>query len=171
MSSAVLLAVMVVLVAVGQAAASPLFTAADAAPAFGVVFLALLTVYRGTRVGMVMTPLLAIAEAWLRGLEPGILLLAYAPVVPLAASVTGTAWPLLGPGLRLTGAVVAAGAWARLLGAAIVVLGGASTDVSTFVFALIVPGALVDALLTLAVYLPLRAGIGEPGRRSWLSWR
>ncbi len=171
MNSVVAVGLAVLFIAVGQTAAAPLFTAANAAPAFGVVFLAVLTVFKGSRTGMIATPVLAIAEAWLRGLEPGVLLVAYAPVVPLADLASRGGRPLFGPGVRLTGAVLLAGAWARSTALLVVVLGGASVGVSAVVFQLLVPGALIDMLLVAAVYVPLRVGIGEPGREPWMSWR
>ena len=106
-----LLAIGILFVAVAQSSAAPLFTLSAAAPAFAVLFLGILCVYRGATVAMVATPLVAIAEAWLRGLEPGLLLLAYVPVVPLIDYSRGMAQPVFGPGVRLVAMVLMVGAW------------------------------------------------------------
>jgi len=170
MIRALALAAATIIVAVCQASAAPLFSVAAATPTVVLVFLGLVALYRGETTAMVITPAVAVAEAWTRGLSPGLLLVAYVPLVPLLGAFDPRGLPLLGPGGRLLGAVAVTGAWARVLAAGSVVLAGASFAPGDIVGRLLLPGILLDLALAGTVYGVFRVALGEPGRRSF-GWR
>ena len=96
--------------------------------------------------------------------------LTYLPIVPLIDISRDRGQPLLGPGIRLVATVLVVGAWGRVVGAALVAVGGASITFWDMLVLLLLPGAFVDLVLSSLVYAFCRTGFGEPERETWLTW-
>ncbi len=159
------------LAAAVQSSAAPLFALSAATPAFALLVLGLLTIFRGQTTAMVATPVLAVAEAWARGVEPGLLLLAYFPLVPLVDVLRERTLSVSGPGLGLLLAVLLTGVWARSVIAVAAIVDGSSASALDVIALLVLPGFVLDLVITLITYSIVRPIFGEPGGRPGLSWR
>jgi len=148
-------ALLLVIAAVAQVTVSPRFPIEAAIADITLVTLVLSAAFAGPRVAMLAIPFAAICLGFTTGREPGLLLLAYLPILPLARWLETMAVPL--PDYwRVAAVTLATGAWARVLLAIGAVVGGASPDMVALITIIVIPGALLDwALLTVA-YLPHR---------------
>jgi hypothetical protein len=118
-------------------------------------------------------PLLAVMLGFLSDRSPALLLIAYLPVVPLAAWLEGANAPVGAYG-RFAGAGIVTGLVARTLLSTAAILGAASLPVASLLFSVLLPGLLLDlGFLTLA-YVPTRFAGWEPQSmtlrsRGWLA--
>lgn len=151
-----LLAVAVVFLAVlGQVTVAPLFPVSAALPDFVLVALTLVLVYRGPRVAMVALPLAAIWLAFASNRAPGLLVLAYLPLLPLCVVAEQVSVPL-NRSAHVLAAAALTGLWARLVLAISAMLQGADPAITAVIGRLLLPGLLLDLALVALLYFPLR---------------
>jgi cell shape-determining protein MreD len=153
--SGLLIAVVLLLAAVAQVTVAPLFPVSAAIPNLALMALVLVAAFGGAKAVMVGTPFLALSLAFLSDRSAALLLLAYLPLLPLAAYLDSTRIPMN----RYVQTLVAAGAvgaFVRVLLALAAISSGAEASLTVLLVQVLLPGLLLDsALLTLA-YIPLR---------------
>lgn len=153
---------LVVVIALAQVSVAPLFPVSAAIPDLALVALVMLTVHAGPTTVMLALPLMAISVGFDSDREPGLVLMAYLPLLPLALFLEESRVPL-NRYAQMTAAGVATGAWARVTLALGAIAGGAEPATGTLIFGLILPGLLVDFVLLTVVYVPFRL-FGWSGR-------
>ena len=156
-----------VFAAIWQVTVAPLF------PAWGVTFdfllltLVVMTAFGSPQRAMVCIPVAAVASGFLANREPGLILLAYLPLLPLGFYLEGARVPL-NHYARTALVLAATGAWARLLFVLASVVGGADATPGLVLVQVILPGAFLDLALLSMVYVPLRL-LGWSGQGMSLS--
>lgn len=153
---------LVVLVSLAQVSVAPLFPVSAAIPDWALVTLVMLAVFAGPNTVMLALPLMAICVGFDSDREPGLLLMAYLPLLPLALFIEESRLPV-NRYAQMTLAGVATGIWARTILALGAIAGGAEPAIGTLAFGLLVPGLLVDFVLLTVVYTPFRV-FGWSGR-------
>jgi len=147
--------VLIVTAALSQVTVAPLFPMSAAIPDLGLVTLLLLAVFAGPKTVMVAMPMYAIFLGFASERSPGLLVLAYLPLLPLAYLLEEASLPLSRL-FRLLVVGGATGVWIRGIMAMSSVAQGAEFAVGDLIGSLLVPGLFLDlALLTIA-YLPFR---------------
>lgn len=158
----ILTLLLIIVTAMVQVTVAPLFPISGAVPDFPLVLLVMLAVFSGPTAAMFAIPVTAIFVGFASDRAPGLLILAYLPLLPLGLAMQEWRIPL-NQYMRVAGAGVGTGAWIRGLLALSAVAQGADVAVGPFIFQVLVPGLFLDlALLTIA-YVPLRL-IGWSGR-------
>ena len=153
--SSVLSVFAVIIAGLAQATVAPLFPIDAAVAELPLLTLALIAFTAGPRQAMVCAPIAALCTGFATDRAPGLLLLGYLPLLPLALVLEEAELPL--PRYpRVLVAVVACGAWMRGILAASAMAQGAPVVVSPLVGDIIVPGMLFDAVLVSIAYLPLK---------------
>ena len=104
---------LVVVTALAQVAVAPLFPVSAAVPDYALVVLVILTVFAGPTTVMLAIPLMAICLGFASDRSPGLLLMAYLPLLPLALYAEDSRLPL-NRYAQMVVAGVAAGIWARM---------------------------------------------------------
>lgn len=143
----------VTLAAVLQVTVAPLFPLGSAVPDLVLTTLVTVAVYAGPRRAMVAVPLAAVLLSFTTGRSAALLLVAYVPLLPLAALLAEGHVPLNRFAQTVTGGVLT-GVWARTTLALGAIVGGADPQVMTLLFAILVQGILLDAFTVTAAYLP-----------------
>jgi hypothetical protein len=160
---ALLIALLFFTASLAEVTVAPLFPISAAVPDIPLVTLVVVTAYAGPYAAMLGIPFVAICLGFASDRSPGVLLIAYLPLLPLAALLEESSLPLNRFARTLvTGA--ATGLWLRLLLAIVAVLQGASLPVVTLIARLLLPGLFLDIALLAVAYLPLRL-IGLEGHR------
>lgn len=145
----------VLLAAIWQVTVAPLFPLSTAVPDLVLLTLVLVTAFGTPRRGMVCVPVAALAYGFLSDRAPGLMVLAYLPLLPLGMYLEEAKLPL-NHYARTLFALVATGAWARLLMILGTLVGGADASIGPVIGQVLVPGAFLDLALLTLVYLPLR---------------
>ncbi len=145
----------VVAAALFQVSVAPLFPISGA-----IVDVALLTLFAlaftaGPRRAMIAMPFLALLVAFTSNRAPGLLIVAYLPLLPLAYLFEGGHLPL-SRYVRILAAVLLAGLWARLVLSTGALLEGAAFQPGALVMDVLLPGLLLDAVFGTLVYVPFR---------------
>lgn len=156
----------VLLVAAAQGTVAPLFPVAGATAELPLVAAALLGWLRGVRSTLVFVPAAAAATAALAGRDLGLYVVGYAAIVPALAAAGEHRWPL-GRWMGAAVALVAAGAWFRLLLVAAALLDGAEMGATDVLRHAVAPGTAADAAFfagTAAIVALIRAVRGLPLR-------
>ena len=153
---------LVVVTALAQVAVAPLFPISAAVPDYALVTLVLLTVFAGPAIVMLALPLMAICLGFAGDRSPGLLLIAYLPLLPLSLYVEDARVPL-NRYAQMAIAGIVTGAWARTLLAFGAIAGGADPALGAITGQLVVPGLFLDFALLTVVYLPFRL-LGWTGR-------
>lgn len=153
---------LVVLTALAQVSVAPLFPLSAAIPDYALVTLVILTVFAGPATVMLALPLMALSLGFASDRSPGLLLLAYLPLLPLSLYVEEARVPL-NRYAQMAVAGVATGAWARTLLALGAIVGGADPAFGALAGQLVIPGVFLDLALLTLVYVPLRL-LGWTGR-------
>ncbi len=153
---------LVVLIALAQVSVAPLFPVSAAVPDYALVLLVVLTVFAGPATVMVALPLMAVCLGFASDRSPGLLLLAYLPLLPLALYLENSQMPLNSYS-QMALAGVATGAWARLILALGAIAGGADPSFGAIAGQLVIPGLFLDFALLTLVYAPFRL-LGWSGR-------
>jgi len=141
--------------ALAQVTVAPLFPIEGAVFDFMLVTLLTITVWAGPRAAMVSLPFAAIFLGFAGDRSPGLLIIAYLPLVPLAFVVAEANFPL-NRFLQSIVVGVGAGMWARLALSAGAFIGGADVTLSALLFLVLVPGLFLDILLMTFAYMPFR---------------
>lgn len=153
--------VVLLLVVLLQVTAAPLFPLAGAIPDLALLLLATITVFLGPRWGMVCLPIVALLLGFVTSHEPAVFILAYLPLLPLAAWISGAGLPLT----RFMQAIAAGaltGVWARTLLAAGAMASGADIAVGGLISAVLIPGLVLDLALLTFAYAGCRVVGWEP---------
>jgi hypothetical protein len=164
---------LLLLVALLQVGAAPLFPLSAAEPDLVLVCLAWLLAFAGPRSAMLGLPLLAVCVGFLSDRSPALLLFAYLPLLPLSLWLEQANAPIGGFG-RFAVSGLATGFGARLLLASAAMLGAASLAIGPLIFSLLLPGLVLDLLFLLLAYVPMRIAGWEPQgmslrRRGWVT--
>jgi hypothetical protein len=163
---ALLVAFLLFTASVAEVTVAPLFPVSAAIPDLPLVTLLIVAAYAGPNSAMLGIPFVAICLGFASDRSPGLLLLAYLPMLPVAAGLEEFRVPLNQfSRVLLTGALT--GLWMRGLLAAVAVLQGASLPIGTLIAGLFIPGLVLDIALLVVAYLPLRL-IGLDGHRMTL---
>lgn len=164
MTAAVLLTVFA---AMCQVTVAPLFPVGAVVFDFVLLTLILIAAFSSPQRAMLCVPIAALAYGFLSNREPGLLVLAYLPLLPLGFYLEEIPVPL-NHYARTAGALLVTGAWARLLMVLGAVVGGADASLGILVRDILVPGLIVDFALLSVVYAPLRL-LGWSGQGMALS--
>ncbi len=162
---AVAIGVAALLASIAQVTVAPLFPVAGATPEFVLLLLVLIAAFSGPSPVMVLTPIAAVAVGFLSDRAPGLLLVAYLPLLPLGFAIEESAVPV-NHYLRTLAMMVMTGLWARGLLALGAIAGGAEPAFGMLVSDVLVPGFILDAVLLSVVYIPMwLAGWSGQGMR------
>lgn len=143
-----------------QVTVAPRFPLWAATPDFPLLFLVLAAAFGGPFSSMVATPIVAICLGFASDRAPGLLLIAYLPLLPLGLLIEQMELPLT-HFFRTLAACIATGIWLRLLLAGVVLVQAGFTF--SLLTKVIMPGIFIDFALLAVVYLVLRL-IGLSGR-------
>ena len=164
MFAAVLLTVFA---AICQVTVAPLFPVGAVVFDFVLLTLILIAAFGSPQRAMLCVPVAALAYGFLSNREPGLLVLAYLPLLPLGLYLEEVPIPL-NHYLRTAGALVLTGAWARTLLVLGAVVGGADASPGLVIREILLPGMFVDFALLSVAYAPLRL-LGWSGQGMALS--
>jgi len=149
-------ALLVVMGGVSQVTVAPLFPLRGAVFECGLITIVALALTAGPRAAMVALPFTALAVGFASGRAPGLLLLAYLPLLPFAAYVEEARLPF-GRYPQLLGVTVLGGLWCRGMLTLGAVAQGADLPLIAFVRDLLLPGILLDVFAFTLLYVPIRA--------------
>lgn len=139
-----------------QVTVAPLFPLWSAVPDFVLVTYVLVVAFAGARAGMIALPALALMLGFLSDRDPGLLLIAYLPVLPLASWTQTQAPRGMSPFQQLAAVTALAGLWARSTLALGSVVQGAEFQWDILVFEVLLPGLVLDLAFLAVAYLPYR---------------
>ena len=151
----VLAVVATVVAAVWQVTVAPLFPVGGVTFDFLLLSLVVVAAFGAPRRALVCVPVAALAYGFLADRAPGLVLLAYLPMLPLGVYLEQSGVPL-NHFAQTAVAMVATGAWVRLLLVLSAVLGGADGSAGVIFGDFILPGMFLDFALLSVVYVPLR---------------
>jgi hypothetical protein len=147
-------AVLVVLAGIAQVTVASLFPLRGAVIEFGLLTVLLLALTAGPRAAMLAVPFCALTVGFASDRSPGLLVLAYLPVLPLGLVFEQARVPLPRY-LQLCALLVVCGAGARLLLAGSAIFQGADAMPVVIVRDLLAPGFVLDFLAFTAMYVPI----------------
>lgn len=166
--SYLLTAVVVLLAPLLHTSVAPLFPLEGATPDFVLLASLAIAVGVGPRAAMAAIPVMVLG-LWLGSGRSVLLLMAgYLPLLPLGFALESSPVPL-NRFARSVLAVVATGAWARLLLSMGAFADGATFSLRELTGDVLIPGAILDAMLLVLLYAPFRLA-GATGR-SWTPTR
>jgi hypothetical protein len=148
--------------ALAQVTVAPLFPLEGAVVDLGLVALLGVALAAGPRPAMVALPVLAICLGFAGTHSPGLVLLLYLPLLPLAFLLEQAPVPL-GNYLRLGIAMVATGLWSRAVVSGVAFTQGADVPPVDLVVDVLIPGLIFDVVFFTLLYVPLRL-LGRSGR-------
>ena len=155
-------AVLFFLAALAQVTVAPLFPLSGAVADLCLIVLVGVALAAGPRPAMLALPVLAVSLGFVTDLGPGLALLLYLPLLPLAFLLESAPMPL-GSYLRLGIATVATGLWSRMIVVAVAFGEGADVPLSDLVLQVLVPGFVFDVILFTLLYIFARV-VGLSGR-------
>lgn len=147
--------------ACAQVAVAPLFPISGAIPDFGLVSLMAIAFFMGPGPTTLALPFFAVCLGFLSGREPGLLLLGYMPLLPLALWCENVPVPLTGGG-RFLATGVATGFGLRLALSLGAVMRGTPLEPVAVIFSVLIPGAILDIGLLTFTYVACRSLRLEP---------
>lgn len=148
-------AVLLLLATIFQSSVAYLFPVRGAVFDFGLAALIAVCVWAGPRYAMVALPAAAVLISFATDRAPGLLLLGYLPLLPLAFLLEERNAPLNRYAHTLAAGALT-GAWARTVLATGPMLEGAGFAGTDLLFLVLVPGLFLDILLVTFAYLPFR---------------
>ena len=151
----ILFAVLMVILPIGQVTVAPLFPIAGANFDFALVALTLLMVFSGPRVFTVALPITALLLGFVSDHSPALFLVAYLPLLPVAAFLSDLRVPM-NRYSQTALAAAATGLFARLLLSLAAFVQGADWGLAHVVGRVLLPGAFLDLGMLTILYLPLR---------------
>jgi len=153
--------------AICQVTVAPLFPVGSVVFDFVLLSLVLVAAFGSPQRAMLCVPVAALAYGFLSNREPGLLVLAYLPLLPLGLYLEEARVPL-NHYARTTFAFMATGAWVRSLLVLGAIVGGAEAGPGVVLTQVVLPGLLVDFALLSVAYVPLRL-LGWSGQGMSLS--
>lgn len=160
---AAIIGVALLLVALAQVTASPLFPIRGAIPDLPLVALVLIAAYVSVRGAMYALPVVAVFLGFLTSHEPAAYIVAYLPLLPLAYGLEQSNLPLNTFG-RATLAGVATGLAARTTLSVTAMVQMEEVIVGPMVSQVLLPGLLLDVALLMLAYGGGRLAGWEPRR-------
>lgn len=149
------LGMLFLIVTVASVTVAPLFPIRGASPDFALVTLVALSVFSGPRTVMVALPVLSVLLGFSTDRAPGLLLMGYLPLLPLAAFLASGTLPFNRYAQVLT-AGVTTGLWSRFLLAFGSIAQGADLQMVALLGDVLIPGFFFDLVLITIVYFPFR---------------
>ena len=156
-----------VFAAICQVTIAPLFPFGAVTFDFVLLTLVLVAAFGSPQRAMLCVPIAALAYGFLSNREPGLLVIAYLPLLPLGVYLEEVPIPL-NHYARTAVALVVTGLWARSLLVLGAVVAGADATVWLVVRDFLLPGMAVDLALLTVFYVPLRL-LGWSGQGMALS--
>jgi hypothetical protein len=147
--------IVVFLAAIVQVSVVPLFPLQGALADVGILTLITIAFGAGPRAAMVCLPILAVFVSFASDRAPGLVLLAYLPLLPVAALMEDAPLPL-GRYLRVVLTIVIAGFLSRLIFSLGAFADGARFLPGAMVTEVLLPGVTFDLILATILYMPLR---------------
>ncbi|MFN0148044.1 MAG: hypothetical protein ACKVT1_16185 [Dehalococcoidia bacterium] len=154
-------AVTVLLAALVQVTVVPLFPLGGAVADAALLTLAGVALFMGPHAAMIALPALCLFLGFASDRSPGLLLIAYLPLLPLAGAVEEARLPA-NRFVRLLLAVVVAGVWARVVLSGSAFVQGAAFAPGPLLTDVVIPGLVLDAILLSLLYLPPRLAGWSP---------
>jgi hypothetical protein len=151
----------ILLVGLFQVTAAPRFPVAAAVPDFVLVGLTLLSLFRGPRTGLWAIPVAAVIVGFASDRAPGLLLIAYLPLLPLTNYLENAGAPL-NRYVQTAIAFACTSVWARGMLTLGAVIQGGRLEPGPVVFSLLLPGVFFDLALLSLAYLGFRLLGWEP---------
>lgn len=148
--------VVVTLGALLQVTVAPMFPVRAAIVDVGLVVMTFMALAGGPRRAMAAAPLMALFVAFASNRAPGLLLVGYLPLLPLAYFLEGGHLPLSRYG-RLVAAVLVAGLWGRTVLSVGAFVDGADFVPLRLISEVLLPGLVLDFFAFTSVYIPFRA--------------
>lgn len=163
--------VLLAMAALAQVTVSPLFPLSAAVPDLPLLALLMLAVFGGSKPVMYGLPVLALCLGFVSSHAPGLLIIAYLPLLPLATLFDDWQLPL-GRYVRVAVVGVAAGLWLRLVLSFAAIVQGADFSFAALLGQVLIPGVLLDLALLTVAYVPLRfiAWSGRPAGLQGSNW-
>ena len=144
-----------------QVAVAPLFPLGAAVPDFLLAALVAVTYFAGVRAAMVAIPVGALCLGLQSDREPGVVLLGYLALLPLAAWLAEARLPITGLGRFLATGMVT-GALSRTMLAVAAVSRGAELSPGALSLEILIPGLVLDLALLAVVYTACRSVRWDP---------
>lgn len=148
-------ALLLILAAIAQVTVAPLFPVGGVVPNLALMALVMVGMFGGARAVMLGTPVLAISLGFLSDRSPALLLLAYLPLLPLAAYLDTATVPM-SRYLQTLSTMVVVGLTLRVLLALAAMSSGAELTIGVLLWQVAFPGMILDAALLTLAYVPLR---------------
>lgn len=146
---------LVVMAGVAQVTVASLFPLRGAVVEFGLLTVMLVALTAGPRAGMVAAPFAALAVGFASNRAPALLILAYLPLLPVAAFIEEARLPFARY-LQLLATMVLCGIWARGVLTVGPIAQGADLPILALFRDLLIPGIVLDFLAFTAIYVPMR---------------
>jgi hypothetical protein len=159
---AVAIGLLVLLGVLGQVTVASLFPISGGEADLPLITLLLLSVFAGPRAVLIALPIAAIMLGFVSDRAPGLLLLAYLPLPPLALFLDESPLPL-NHYARTALTCFGIGVWLRLVLALGAVAQGADMAAGALIRDVMLPGAFLDLALLTVAYIACRF-IGWTGR-------
>jgi hypothetical protein len=138
-----------------QVTVAPLFPLGAATADMPLIAMVVLMLFAGPRALMWGMPVVALWLAFATNRSPGLLILAYLPLVPLGALLEGARLPVNRYAQALLVTLATAG-WARLVLSTGAMVHGSGFQPVPLIVDLLLPGALLDAALLTFASIPCR---------------
>ena len=149
------IALLLFMACLAQVTVAPLFPFFAAVPDLVLVVLVLLAFFVGPIEVMFGMPFAAVCLGFAADRSPGLLILCYLPLLPLAHMLEDSRVPMnQATRLFVTGAIT--GVWVRSMLALAAVAQGATADVSALIWQILLPGVFLDVALLAVAYVPFR---------------
>lgn len=148
-------AVVLVMAGILQVTFASLFPIRAAVLDFGLLSVVFIALAGGPRAAMFAAPVAALTVGFTSDRSPGLLLMAYLPVLPLAAFADEARFPVSRYVVLLC-VVLLSGIWARVMLTLGPLSEGADFGLAVFIRDLVLPGLVLDFLAFTALYAPLR---------------
>lgn len=152
---ALLALALIIMGGVAQVTVASLFPLRGAVVEFGLLTIVLLALTAGPRAGMAALPFAGLAVGFASNRAPALLILAYLPVLPVAAYVEEARLPFARY-LQLLATIVLCGIWARGILTVGPIAQGADLPLLALFRDLLIPGIVLDFLAFTAIYMPIR---------------
>jgi hypothetical protein len=143
------------LAAMAQVTIAPLFPVGSANFDFVLISLGAVMAFRGPRSLLVGMPFAAICLAFATNRAPGLMVLAYLPMLPAALWLAESGPPMT-RSMQVFSATVVTGMFSRALLGMGAISGGAEPAMGTLLLGIVLPGVFLDLALLSLAYFPSR---------------
>jgi len=148
-------AVWLALAAMAQVTVAPLFPVGNASFDFVLISLGAVMAFAGARSLLAGMPFAAICLAFAADRAPGLMVLAYLPMLPAALWLADSGPPMT-RWMQVFLATLVTGIFSRVLLALGAISGGAEPAIGTLLLGIVIPGMFLDLALLSLAYFPAR---------------